>query len=448
MFRLSAAFAASAILLFQPALAQDSTSIAFDDVRVLTMQDGAIIEDGYVIIEGSRIAALGEGALPADFAGHVIDGDGATLMPGLSDMHVHWYETDMGAMFLANGITRVRNLTGSVWVLRRNQAALDGTLIAPRVDTSGPIIDGGEGFPNDFFVRARNADQAVGAVRSQARSSYDAVKLYSNLSEEAYRAAFAEARANDMQVYSHVPDSMTLGDLLELGVDSIEHLDGFAIALARDGFSTERDNAWPEYWANMDESLMDEWIERTIAANTWVVPTLAITYGRIASADPDAYFARPEAALLPSWASSWRGNIERFDLNRRYFEAQLANKGRFSLELYRAGGGVLIGTDAPNPFVTPGYSIHDELAGFAAAGFTNEEVLYIATAEAARFSGEEGRAGVVAEGAVADLILLGGDPLTDLDALRDLRGAMVNGHWHDRAAIDAALDARARRLAQ
>ena len=435
------------LTLFLPAAAS-AQSTGFSDVSILTMTEDGVIAGGHVVVRDGLIAKVGEGPLPDDFEGTRIDGDGAWLMPGIADMHVHYYADDMGVLYLANSTTFVRNLTGSVQTIRRDQAARDGSLLAPRVATSGPIIDWGEFRAGDFFIRVQSTQEAVGAVRAQGRSGFDAVKLYTGLPTETFTAAVEEARRQGMRVYSHVPRSMRVQAVLDLGVDSIEHLDGYARELMAEDFTTDAERPWPIMWANADRTRFAPLVEATLEAGTWNVPTFAITYGRIYSADPEEYFSRPEAIYLPAWADYWAASAGQYAANAPYYEAQLREKGAFTRALYDAGAGVLIGSDGPNPFVTPGYAIHDELRGFAAAGFSNEEILRIATVEAARFMDMEGRMGVIAEGARADLILLRGDPRVDLDVLRGPLGTMVAGHWWDRAAIDAALADRAERLAE
>ncbi len=431
-----------AIALGLPAAsaAQDRTVI--ENVQIRTMAGEELIARGHVIVEGGRIVAVEDGDLEQPFDGRRIDGSGNTVMPGLADMHVHYYEEGMGVAYLANGITLVRNLTGSIFAARRDEAARNGQLMGPLVITSGPIIDGGEGFERDFFVRARSPGEARGAVRSQARSGYDAVKLYEQLDAETYRAAAAEAKKNGLRIYSHVPHSLLVEDVLALGVDTIEHLDGYAQAMARDGFSTDREYAWAERWANVDPARFDELARQTVEAGTWSVPTFAITYGRLRSADPDAYFALPEARLLPLWAQSWRQSAQNYAVDRPLFAPSLDHKIAFVAKLRRHGANMLIGTDGPNPFVTPGYAIHDELAAFVRAGYSNFEVLRIATVEAARFIGARGRTGTLAVGAPADIVMLRSDPVSDLAVLREPAGVMVNGHWYDRAALDAGLERR------
>ena len=436
----------SLAVLSQSKVHAQEDSIAFENVRVRTMQAGTGMTDGFVIVSGSIIQEVGEGELPEEFEGRRIDGAGAVLIPGLADMHVHYYENDIGAAYLANSITLVRNLTGSIGAARRDQAAFDGRTVAPRLKTSGPIIDSGPGFANDLFIRVYNPDQAIGAVRAQARSGYGAIKLYEQLDAATFKAAVEEARRNGMRVYAHVPASLTVGDLLALKIDSLEHLDGYAEAMARDGFSTDREYAWAEQWANVDREKFEDLARATVESGSWVVPTFAITYGRIASADPDAYFARPEARILPSWAESWRKSAESYAADRLFFEPSLTEKIAFLSTLREVGANVLIGTDGPNPFVTPGYAIHDELTAFARAGYSNEEILRIATVEAARFLDETGRTGTIEEDAPADLVLLPGDPVENLSYLREPLGVMVAGHWRERTRIDEALERRAARL--
>lgn len=416
------------------AIAQRTRPTAFVDVRVETMTDQGPIDRGYVIVEDGRIASVKAGVLPKDFDGIRINGRGRTLMPGLADMHVHYNERGMGISFIANGITVVRNLTGSLDVAMLDQAARDGTLIGPRADTSGPIINAG------FFVKADNPDQAIGAVRSQAKSGFRAVKLYNDLTAESFRAAVTEARTNNMRVYCHVPFSMSVYDVLDLKVDSIEHLTGYGLEIARDGFKPSGEPAWDELWANADPGKFAALARRTATAGTYMVPTLALEYGAIASERPDAYFARPEATYLSPTLVKRFYSVDRYrSAGRPYVVRGLQAKIAFLSALRKAGANILIGTDTPNPFVTPGYAIHDEIQGFAQAGYTNREILRIATVDAARFMGEDGTAGIVATGARADLILLPRDPVQDLSALKQPAGVMVSGHWYDRAAIDKAL---------
>ena len=434
------------LFLTQPAQASPAAKTIITNVRILTMtEERPIIERGHVIIAGQRIDVVGEGQPDTVDNMAVIDGNGATIMPGLSDMHVHYWEDSDGILYLANGITNVRNLTGGVGQYRLNQHAIDGELMGPRVYTSGPLIDGADPVRASISVQVENPQQAIGAVRSQAAGYYPAIKLYDRLSPDSYRAAVAEAKAKRMKIFTHTPAAMTVEELLALGVDSIEHLDGYSAALVTDGFEATQRFPWAEEWANADPAKFAALARKTAESGVWSVPTIALIDWQMASRDTEAFLARPEMRYLSSslkdgWVSSVEDWLARF---HPYLDGQKASKLAFMAALREAGAPMLIGTDPPNPFVIPGYAIHDELAAFRAAGYTNAQILKIATSEAARFLDRESWYGRVSAGAAADLILVDGDPRESLDVLKRPLGVMVAGHWYDRAALDAALEAKA-----
>ncbi len=157
--------------------------------------------------------------------------------------------------------------------------------------------------------------------------------------------------------------------------------------------------------------------------------------------DPDAFFAMPEAGYIGSGLANWwrasAANMGAFDETK---QAATENQRVFARMLYEAGAPMLIGSDTPNPFVLPGFAIHDELEAFVEIGIPVDEVLRMATADAATFLREGGEWGVVAAGARADLVLLDADPRDDLTTLRRPAGVMMNGHWYDAAYLGAELD--------
>lgn len=451
MQRVLAIFAGVVATVTAPAaLAASDERVVFANIRILTMsEEGESIENGHVVVQSGEIVAVGEGAHTPKPDEVVVDGAGATIMPGLADMHVHYWDRDDGILYLANGITTVRNLTGGGGQYRLDQLALSGTIPGPRVYTSGPLIDGDKPIRPRGSVRVSNPDQAIGAVRSQDIAGFPAVKLYERLSAESYRAAVAEAKQAKMKVFTHTPIELTVGDVLDLQVDSLEHLDGYSDALVRDGFEPTQAFPWSEKWANADRAKFAPWAQRTAESGVWSVPTFALRWGMRYSTDPDSFFARPEMRFLSDglkdgWRSSIDGWLKRF---HPYNEAELQAKVEFVSELRKAGAPVLIGTDPPNPFVVPGFAIHDEFTGFSAAGYSNPEILQVATREAARFLDREDWSGEIAPGFVADLLVVKGDPRADLETIKTPLGVMVAGHWHDRSALDAALERRAAQVA-
>jgi imidazolonepropionase-like amidohydrolase len=436
------------LLLLLPAslvAAADGNRVTvFDNVRVLTMTRQGVLATATVIVEaGTIVSVSGDPAstLDLDADARIIDGRGMTLMPGLADMHVHYFSDNEGPMFLANGVTTVRNLWGTSDSFVFDARSNAGVTAGPHVYTSGPLMDGPEPIWGDESVRITSPGEIVGAIDSQRAVGFRAVKLYEGLGAEAYRAAVAAAKERNLQVYTHVPDSLTVDQVIELEVDSIEHLDNVADyafvagdAPAAAGYFTR--------WANADEERLEALARLSAEKGVWHSPTYAVIAKRYQyGAAPDVFFDLPESGYIGPFLSDWwRESASRMTAYDDEKRRAAANQLAFIRMLYDADAPLLIGTDTPNPFVLPGFAIHDELDAFVAAGIPVADVLKIATREAARFLREEGQWGVVAEGARADLVLLHGDPLEDLSTLKSPSGVMVNGHWYgaDRLATELA----------
>ncbi len=221
-----------------PALVDDDVVSVFRNVQVLTMTDAGRIMNATVTVDGAR----------------VIDGAGRTLMPGLADMHVHYGSEKEGVLYLANSVTSVRNLWGSGRTLIFDAGAKRGDLTGPHIYTSGPLMDGPEPIWGGASLQVTTPEQAIGAVESQRTTGYRAVKLYEGLPPEIYAAAVKAAKDRDMQVWTHVPEGMSVEEVIDLGVDSIEHFEGVSSA-ANAG---PEDAGYMARWANADHERLRE----------------------------------------------------------------------------------------------------------------------------------------------------------------------------------------------
>ena len=428
---------------------ENARATVFQNVRVLPMSGAGSLEGHSVIVEGARIAAIGPtSSTPAPEGARLIDGSGLTLMPGLADMHVHYWNAEEGALFVVNGITTVRNLWGAAVHFRFDTHAKGGDMVGPHVYTTGPLIDGPNPVWGDFSVLVESPEAAEAVVDAQFATGYAGIKLYEMLSEESYRAAVLAAKARGMKVSSHTPGSMTVEDLLALEIDSIEHLDGYAEALSGGRF--DRGSMTPrtarlELWNHADEAAMEPLARRTAEAKVWNVVTLNVyTQLHQYAAEAEDFLARNEIRYVPPETMQfWRNAQESAGPAWAIVQEGEGARARFVKALFDAGAPLLVGTDTPNPFITPGYAIHDELDNLSKTGIPNDALLRMATTEAARYLDAEGKFGIVAEGARADLILVAGDPLTDLSVLRQPVGVMVNGHWRTREELIEVLEANA-----
>ncbi|MBX3637730.1 MAG: amidohydrolase family protein, partial [Rubrivivax sp.] len=243
------------------------------------------------------------------------------------------------------------------------------------------------------------------------------------------------------RVYAHVPHAMTLEDVLALRVDSIEHLEGFARALGGQGWGQAA-------WASADPARMAALARRVADSGVWSAPTLVVmlaperAFADLAAAEAAPPMRYANAALLGFWRSAAARAPVGTDFAAGYALARRghAHRVRMLSALREAGAPVLIGTDSPNPYLVYGFSLHEELAHFREAGYSNREILRIATLDAARFLNAEDRFGALEPGMRADLVMLDGDPERDLAALRAPAGVMAAGRWHDARALAAQLD--------
>jgi len=432
-----------------PPPAEDSGAVAFVGVTVVPMDAERRLPDQTVLIRQGRIAEVGPSSTVEVPAGALrIDGRGRFLMPGLADMHVHLWTRDDLLLFLANGVTFVRNMWGSpqdlVWRARIER----GELLGPTVYTAGPLLDGAPPIWNGSAVVESAAD-AARVVAAQKKAGYDFIKVYKKLSREAYDAIAAEAKREGMTFGGHVPAAVDLPHALAAGQRSVEHLDGYFEYLLAEGSSLRGKADLPSRLRMVDElddRKVPQAAELTRRAGAWNCVTLVVLQRFVPKAEAEALLRRPEMRFVPpSTKALWDPDKDfRLKTLTAANFAQL-RKGdqvrlRLTKALHDAGARLLLGTDTPNPFVAPGFSIHDELASLVKAGLSPYEALRAGTRDAAEFVGQSKELGTVAPGMRADLLLLEADPLLDVANAARRSGVMVRGRWLPQAELERRLE--------
>lgn len=430
-----------------PKLAAQPGDLVIAGVTVVPMDRDGVLAHRTVVVRGDRIVAVE----PADridvpAGARRIDGAGKWLMPGLADMHIHiWSEYDL-TLFVAAGVTTVRNMFGGEQHLAWRGELARGTRFGPTLVTASPIIDGDPPvWPGSIvLVNPADADRIVGELKAKG---YDFLKPYSQLTREAYDALVAAGKKHGLPLGGHTPSAAGLAHVLASGQRTIEHLDGWLIALLPD--AARPAGAAPpglrELLPRIDEARIPALVQQTIAAGAWNCPTL-IVLDRMAALE-DLPAARARARWLPYVSpfvtARWDPKAD-FRLRSKTAEdfaaMRKANivRGKIAAALVAAGAPVLVGTDAGNPFVIPGESLHDELELLVAAGASRARVLRAATAGAAEHLGQRGTLGVVAPGARADLLLVDADPLAGPLPLVPA-GVVLRGAWHSRADLEQKL---------
>jgi imidazolonepropionase-like amidohydrolase len=434
--------------------------IAITHVTVINPGTASVQPDSIVVINGDRITFVSRSAAaPLAKDTRVIDGHGKFLIPGLWDMHVHsafgdWFPGGRDIilpLFIANGVTGVRDMGGDLAVLfpwRKQIAA--GKIVGPRMVVSGPMLDallpdGKLRFPSSVAVTT--PESASAAVDSLKTQGVDFIKVQSVISHDAYLAAAAEAHKAGLPIVGHVPDKVRLAEVIAAGQKSVEHLMGiFEGCSSEEQKFIDAQGDLTLLLSTRDQLKCDALIRQLAQAHTWECPTLAWQRGgtfldqRDLAHDPldkfvpaywrEVTWKRFTAEMMPGLKH------DPLELRQKYFAENLQMVGT----LHRAGVPFLAGTDAaPGVYILPGFSLHDELANFVESGFTPMEALQTATSNPAEFLGTESSSGSIAAGKIADLLLLSANPLDDIHNTRRIAAVIANGRLFDRAALDLLL---------
>lgn len=423
------------------AAAPRTSDYLFSGATLITMTDpGTIRADLRVIDE--RIDAIGTGLEPGPDT-VVIDVTGGYLMPGLAEMHAHvpapaqgeQYRNDVLFLWVAHGITTARGMLGHPDHLELRAALASHEVLGPRLITSGPSFNGNS---------VSSPEQARQMVREQAAAGYDFLKIHPGMSRDEYDAMVDEADRQGIRFAGHVPADVGLRHALLRGQASIDHLDGFMQALTPDPDAADSDGGslfGVALASAVDFGRLPNLIAQLKRAGTWVVPTETLIENFAVADTPEVFDARPELAYLPpELLARYRQALERASLGAAAGRRALEVRKRLIGELHAAGVGVLLGSDSPQIFNVPGFSIHRELEAMVTAGLTPLEALATGTAAPARYFESSDAFGSLAPGMAADLVLLAADPTARISNTRSIQGVMVRGRWLDRAALAAGLE--------
>lgn len=400
--------------------------IALVGATVLPMDRETPLVDHTIVVRGDKIAMIAPAAALDTKDAKVIDAKGKWIVPGLADMHVHtWGERDF-AMYLLNGVTTVRDMFGSPQHLAWREQINSGKLEGPTLILAGPIVDGEPPtWPGSAVVTTPEAAKAV--VQEQKRAGYDLIKLYDSLPAPVYEALAAEAKAQSIPFAGHVPNAVGIDKVLAAGQRSIEHLDGYV------SFGD-------------DDHVSPEVIEATAKSTTWNVPTLVVTE-RFAHLDDPASLANVAGLQYVSQPirDRWdpKNDFRLKDWTPERFATQREKNGirrKLVADLSKAGARIVVGTDTGNPYVVPGFAVHDELGLLVASGLTPYQALRAATFAPSELAGTPGAFGVIAAGARADLLVVDSDPRKDVAALAKPSLVIVRGKPHERAELLAAVE--------
>jgi len=456
--------------------AESQATLIFTHATIIDTAGGPNKTDMTVFITGDRITKIKKTGKVRPLRGaQLIDATDKFLIPGLWDMHVHWYDARYLPLFIANGITGVRQMWGNPVHFQWREEIAKGLLLGPRQAIAGTPIDG----PKPFYpgvISVGNENEARQAVRQVKESGADFIEVDRRLPREAYFAIADESRKLGISFAGGVPSSVRAAEASKAGQKSIEYLGDVSSGIlldcstkeeelkkgwekAAEGFSLRQSRTPSQLEAlrKQQEIILETHDAGKAAAlfalfvenETWQCPTLSVQRG-LSYMDDKKFTDDARLRYMPKFIHGialkalWdpksnpfvaSNTAEDWAMRKKVFSKKLEIVG----PMRRAGVKFIAGTDLGNPYCFPGFSLHDELGLLVKAGLTPMEALQAATYNAAEFLGMKDSLGTVEAGKIADLVILEADPIVDIGNTRKIDAVVVNGKYYPKPALDEML---------
>lgn len=418
----------------------EDDAFVFTNINIVDVRNGEI-RQGHVVVDSTTIQRILETDSPLDPGeATVIDGTGRYLIPGLAEMHAHvpslpWNDPKMEEtlfLYLSNGVTTIRGMLGHPHHLELREKIKSQEALGPRLYTSSPSISGST-IPDTATAREK--------VRQYKAEGYDFLKIHPGLKLEVFDELVKTANEVGIDFAGHVSTMVGIRHALESKYATIDHVDAYL-----EGLVPEEENVDPNangffgfYFTDLaDVSLIPELVRMSKDNEVWVVPTQSLFDRWLSPTDPERIAQEEEMQYMsPETIKNWVQSKKNFLADPQYSPEKFErfNNIRYQLikALHEEGQGLLLGSDAPQVFNVPGFSIHHELQGMLDAGLSPLEAIQTGTINPGIFHQE--KFGEIKEGYDADLILLENNPLDNIDNLRNPLGVMARGQWLDREMI-------------
>lgn len=422
------------------------TATLISNVHVVDVRNGSILENHQVVIDSGKIQQLVATVEQADQYTTIIDGSGKYLIPGLAEMHAHIPPPSTSRerieetlfLYLSNGITTIRGMLGDPMHLTLREEAKAGSVLSPRIFTASPSLNG-----NSITTK----EEAVAKVTAYKEAGYDFLKIHPGIQREVFDEAIKTANTVGIPYSGHVPVDVGVRHAIASKYSAIDHVDGFLEGLVPASENvTPTDNGFFGYNFTplADMAHADELVALAKENQVWIVPTQSLFERWFAPISADELLQQPEMKYMPKTTlANWKRVKEQYMENENFTTTQWqqfdAIRKQLIKKLQANGHGMLLGSDAPQLFNVPGFSIHHEISGMLGAGSTPLQIIQSGTINPALYFEMEDTFGEIKVGLDADMVLLNSNPLENVKALQEISGVMVQGTWLSRTAIDEKL---------
>ncbi|WP_252734440.1 amidohydrolase family protein [Arenibacter algicola] len=407
--------------------ASNNTTYLITNVNIIPMFQDTVLANKMVYIQDGFIKSISE-SLPNKEV-EIVDAQGKFLLPGLIDMHVHvWDKYELG-LYLANGVTAVRNVWGIPMHLRIKEDVNNDKILSPYFYTTGPKLTGPE-FIGDDNLNLTSPSEAKDKVISYKDRGYDFIKTYYGLDRDIFDAVVKQAGISKMDIVAHPSQKVPFSYHLNPQIKSIEHAEEIVQQPLQFNLDTIKLQPIIDSISNSKHSSYCPTL--TVFNNIYQM----MINDSILEAEPLSYM-NPLIKKVDSknQFNRWH-NAKMEDSN---VVDRIKNQHDFHLEivaeLHKAGVPIICGTDAGIGVTLPGFSIHKELAFYKEAGLSNYEVLKTATVNAAQTHSIMHQLGTIEVGKVANLLLVDHNPLIELSTLKNPSTIFIKGRQINRKTL-------------
>ena len=451
-------------------------------VTIVNTHDGTLSPEMAIVIDDGKIVKIVRAkTVKVSGSAKVISLPGKFVVPGYMDMHVHVLDSssraDDLALMLANGITGIRQMSGSAALLKERK---EGSLVLAK--ESPELL----AMPGEILSRANasSPEAAIAEVQKQKTEGADFIKTV-DVSPSVFFVALEEAKRQNLPYLGHVSTGVDAAEASRQGMRSIEHL-GPIEALAVSCSTAESmirqamakavppplPNSPPEAMAKMMKAMLASPVlgrfisdptslQRTqrlidtysaekcealgklfVANQTWQVPTL-IRLKTAEFADESIYKNDPNLRYVPEATRRFWDGIGQSFTGKMTPESRETLKQMLTLQMKvtklfdQVGVKMLTGTDFSGIWIVPGFSLHQEFDLLAQCGLAPLKVLQMTTANGAEFLGREANLGSVEAGKDANLVILEGDPTASVENLHKIAAVVRGGTYYPKDALEA-----------
>ncbi len=397
----------------------ETNSYLLKNVNVLPMSQDTILTNKMVYIKNGKIASIADNLTLENI--QIIDGQNGFLMPGLVDMHVHvWDKQELG-LYLAHGITTIRNVWGMPMHLRIKNEIHKEKIFAPMFFTTSPKLTGPD-YKGGDNLQLHSKEEAIAKVKKYKSRGYDFIKTYNGLPKDIFDGILQQASISEMDVIAHPSKNVPYSYHFNPKITTIEHAEDIVQQPLDYQLDTLKLNQVVEEFSN--------------AVHTSICPTLIVYYNIYNMLIDDEILNSQEVEFMNPLIKMFdsKNQFKRWQTtksNNPSVQKAILDQHEFHLlaikKLYEAGVNIVCGTDAGIGVTVPGLSIHQELQFYSKAGLSNYEVLKTATINPSKTHSVMANIGSIEKNKTANLILLKNNPLENLDALKNPEMVFIKG---------------------